>query len=145
MILHRLTMTLESAGGNQYGDQGESGPFFDEENEDYTDANSWEEEDQDKAGSDDDEEGSSGDDDYSGSDSDGFSDNSDDEKSTKTEATNNRPKKKNNYPSVQPAPVQKKYTTTDQNNEAVGINMDKLKSEITTATKESVKPSILSP
>jgi hypothetical protein len=133
---------LGSAGGNRYGDQGESGPFFDEDNEANMDANSWDEEDQDDTGSDDDEDSSSRGDDDSGSDSDSSSDESNDKKSTKTEATNNRPKKKNNDPSIRLAPVQKQNSTTDQNNEAVNINREELKNEILSVTKESEKQSI---
>jgi hypothetical protein len=112
---------LGLAGGNRYGDKGEAGPFFDEDNEANTDANSREEEDQDDTGSDDDDDGSSRGVDESGSDSDSSSDESDDEKSTKTEATNNRPKKMNNNPPIPLAPGQKKNSTTDQNNEAVEL------------------------
>jgi hypothetical protein len=91
---------------------------------------------------DDDEDSSSRGDDGSGSDSDSSSEESDDEKSTKTEATHNRPKKKNNEPSIRLAPVQKQNSTTDQDNAAVNINREELKNKIFSVTKESEKQSI---
>jgi hypothetical protein len=132
---------LGSAGGSQYGDQGEEGPYFDEENEDNTEAHYWDDEDQGEAGLDEEEEVSSGDDNDSGSDSGGSSDGSDDE-SEKPAATNNRPKKKRNDTSVRPTLAFQENITKAKNTAAVNTSTDEQKSTMNTATKESVTPSI---